>query len=168
MLSVTRKFPFEYAHRLLGHKGKCRFLHGHSGVAEITVVRWDEVKSGITKLDELGMVVDFGVLKEEMGNWIAAYFDHNIILHKDDPLALLFLRDFPPPDEASSRPLDLSQKAIFQRKAPYLMEMNPTSENMALELMSVCGTVLPGYLKTTRIRVHETVNCCAEISDGLA
>ncbi len=163
MLSVTRKFPFEYAHRLLGHQGKCRFLHGHSGVAEITVVRWEEVKSGITKLDELGMVADFGLLKEKMGEWINAYLDHNIILHKEDPLALLFAKDFFLPVEG----INLSQKAIFERKAPYIMEMNPTSENIALELMSVCGTVLPGYLKTTRVRVHETVNCCAEISDGL-
>ncbi len=164
MLSVTRKFPFEYAHRLLGHKGKCRFLHGHSGVAEITVVRWDEVKSGITKLDELGMVADFGLLKEKMGDWIAAYFDHNIILHKDDPLVLMWNKDLSPDYPG----LDVSRKAIFERKAPYVMEMNPTSENMALELMTVCGTVLPGYLKTTRVRVHETSNCCAEISDGLA
>jgi len=44
------------AHYLVGYKGKCATLHGHRWKIEIAV-------SG-TRLDPLGMLVDFGQVKE--------------------------------------------------------------------------------------------------------
>ena len=37
MFSVTREITFCYGHRLMGHGGKCRHLHGHTGRAVITL-----------------------------------------------------------------------------------------------------------------------------------
>lgn len=46
---------FEAAHRLVDYPGKCNRLHGHSWTVEMSV-------SG-DKLDKIGMVADFKVLK---------------------------------------------------------------------------------------------------------
>lgn len=46
MYRVIREFRFCYGHRLMGHAGKCRHLHGHNGKAVImlaaAVQRQDE------------------------------------------------------------------------------------------------------------------------------
>ena len=55
MPTITKKLEFDYGHRVLGHEGKCRHLHGHRGVAEVTVYA--------PSLDNLGRVVDFGAIK---------------------------------------------------------------------------------------------------------
>ena len=84
MLEITKKIEFDYGHRVLGHEGKCCYLHGHRGVAEVTVCAVDD--GGV---DDLGRVVDFGVVKEVIGGWIDEKWDHNFLLHKDDPLCAL-------------------------------------------------------------------------------
>jgi 6-pyruvoyltetrahydropterin/6-carboxytetrahydropterin synthase len=70
MLSVTKIMEFEAAHRLEGHKGKCKNLHGHRYKLECTV--------GIADNYHLfeGMVIDFGDLKETMKEMVDKYFDH--------------------------------------------------------------------------------------------
>src|SRR5207302_7072501 len=55
--SVTRLIGFCYGHRLLNYSGKCRYLHGHNGLLEVTVK-----KKG---LDRLGMVMDFSEIRSE-------------------------------------------------------------------------------------------------------
>ena len=37
MFRVTREIEFCYGHRLLNYAGKCRYLHGHNGIAIITI-----------------------------------------------------------------------------------------------------------------------------------
>lgn len=60
MFEIRVKEEFEAAHRVAGYPGKCDRMHGHSWTVEAVV-------SG-SKLDELGMLVDFkavkGALKE--------------------------------------------------------------------------------------------------------
>jgi 6-pyruvoyltetrahydropterin/6-carboxytetrahydropterin synthase len=46
---------FAAAHALTGHGGDCARLHGHNWVIEVAV--------RCTKLDELGMALDFGALE---------------------------------------------------------------------------------------------------------
>src|SRR5262245_52482042 len=74
----TRKLEFDAGHRVLGHGGKCRHLHGHRYVAEVTCYA--------EELDKLGFVVDFSVIKTVVGDWIDENFDHNMILNPKDPL----------------------------------------------------------------------------------
>lgn len=78
MFRVTKELHFCYGHRLLNYAGKCRFLHGHNGKAVVTV----ETES----LDALGMVIDFSVLKAEIGKWIDDALDHRLLLNEADPI----------------------------------------------------------------------------------
>jgi 6-pyruvoyltetrahydropterin/6-carboxytetrahydropterin synthase len=78
MFRVTKEIHFCYGHRLLNYAGKCRFLHGHNGKAVVTV----ETES----LDALGMVIDFSVLKAEIGKWIDDSLDHRLLLNEADPI----------------------------------------------------------------------------------
>lgn len=77
MYSITREATFEYAHRLLNHPGKCRFIHGHSGKAIVTIRS--------ESLNNNSMVMDFSELKSHM-NEILEKWDHAILLQKGDPL----------------------------------------------------------------------------------
>lgn len=55
MYELTYERTFDAAHRLPGHPGKCQNLHGHT---------WRiRVKVNAEVLNEQGMVVDFGILK---------------------------------------------------------------------------------------------------------
>lgn len=83
MFTVTKEIPFCYGHRLMHHAGKCRHLHGHTARAAITVAA-DE-------LDRQGMVCDFSDVNAAARELIDVQFDHNMLLHRDDP-ALPWLR----------------------------------------------------------------------------
>ena len=78
MFRVSKEIWFCYGHRLLNYNGKCANLHGHNGKAVITLEAM--------RLDDLGMVVDFSLVKQLIGKWIDSYLDHKMILHQDDPL----------------------------------------------------------------------------------
>lgn len=102
MFKVTKYIDFCYGHRLMNYDGKCRHLHGHNGRVEIEIAG--------EKLDERGMVVDFGEIKSVMKRWIDENLDHRMILRKDDP-ALPSLR-------AQCEPF-------------FLTDENPTAETIA-------------------------------------
>jgi 6-pyruvoyltetrahydropterin/6-carboxytetrahydropterin synthase len=72
---------FSAAHRLIGSGGKCESLHGHNFKVEL------EVEG--RQLDDTGMVVDFGVLKDAL-NSVISDLDHR----------------------------DLNEVAAFKRKSP--------------------------------------------------
>jgi 6-pyruvoyltetrahydropterin/6-carboxytetrahydropterin synthase len=61
---------FSSAHQLRGYKGKCENLHGHNYKIEI-YARGRE-------LDNIGLLVDFGELKEAADE-VVAYLDHRNI-----------------------------------------------------------------------------------------
>ena len=102
MYRVTREIHFCYGHRLLDYDGKCRHLHGHNGVAVITL----EARA----LDAKGMLVDFGEIKQKVQRWIDETLDHTMILCRRDPL------------------LPLLQE---HGERVYVMDENPTAENIA-------------------------------------
>ena len=58
MYVVTKRIDFCYGHRLLNYEGKCKYLHGHNGRVEI------ELEG--ERLDDRGMVTDFGDIKRVM------------------------------------------------------------------------------------------------------
>lgn len=70
MFELTVKAEFEAAHYIDGYKGKCQRLHGHNWVVEAVV-------SG-RELDELGMLVDFKVLKSAL-NEVLDELDHRYL-----------------------------------------------------------------------------------------
>ena len=76
MIFATRKLHFDAAHRVMQHESKCKYLHGHRYVVEATFEA--------AQLDDLGRVVDFGVIKERLGQWLDAHWDHATILYQKD------------------------------------------------------------------------------------
>jgi len=78
MYQVCKSFSFDAAHILRGYDGNCARLHGH---------RWEvAVCVEGPELDEIGMLVDFRLIKEAAQRATANY-DHNM------------LNDMPPYDE---------------------------------------------------------------------
>lgn len=102
MFTISRVIEFCYGHRLIGHAGKCRYLHGHNGRAVITLAA--------QSLDGRGMVADFGDIKQVVSAWIDRHLDHRMILHKDDPV-VPYLKQ-------------LGEPVV-------LLDANPTAENIA-------------------------------------
>jgi 6-pyruvoyltetrahydropterin/6-carboxytetrahydropterin synthase len=129
MFCVTRELRFCYGHRLLNYQGKCRYLHGHNGRAVITLEA--------ATLDEQGMVVDFGLLKESVGGWIDEHLDHKLLLHRDDPLLPLL--------QARGEPV-------------YVLADNPTAENIARLIYEI--TAQQGF-PVVEVKLWETDVCFA-------
>ncbi|RYM01743.1 6-carboxytetrahydropterin synthase QueD [Sporolactobacillus sp. THM7-7] len=69
-VAVTKSFTFDAAHNLERYEGKCKNLHGHTYQLEITV-------SGY--LNDIGMAVDFGEIKEMFRENIQAKLDHRYL-----------------------------------------------------------------------------------------
>ena len=70
-IEVTKKFTFEAAHSLPKHDGKCKGVHGHSYILEVTI-SGEIIKDGPKE----GMVMDFGDLKAIVNAEILSKWDH--------------------------------------------------------------------------------------------
>ena len=103
MYTLTVEWAFEAAHRVAGYPGKCDRLHGHNWVVEATVKG--------TELDELGMLVDFKVIKKALKNTLER-FDHRYL----NELAP-FKEGLNPTAENLSRIIfeELEESEVFQR-----------------------------------------------------
>lgn len=87
MWQISKSFDFCYGHRVWAQelnpefsnnkKCSCRHLHGHNGTVTINLEA--------TKLDNQGMVTDFGNLSW-FKTWLKNYVDHKFILDINDPL----------------------------------------------------------------------------------
>ena len=67
MYELTVKGHFDAAHALRGYPGECRKLHGHTWDIEVTVAA--------DQLDEIGIVYDFKLLKQDLNSVLDSY-DH--------------------------------------------------------------------------------------------
>lgn len=141
MVSVTRKIEFCAGHRVVGHEGKCKQLHGHQYTIFVFMV-------SETGLDTLGRVIDFSVIKNRLGKWIDQNWDHGMILFSEDGDAIKAVATIP--DHKS-----------------FLLPANPTAENIGKYLFEeICPMVFTGLdLKVVKIEVHETPNCYATITE---
>jgi 6-pyruvoyltetrahydropterin/6-carboxytetrahydropterin synthase len=129
MFNVSREIDFCYGHRLLNYPGKCRHLHGHNGRLIITLAA-----SG---LDQQGMVLDFSEIKRVVSRWIDDHLDHRMILNRSDPAV--------PVLQGLGEPM-------------YLMDVNPTAENIAALIFEVAAE--RGF-PVLEVRLWETPGCCA-------
>jgi 6-pyruvoyltetrahydropterin/6-carboxytetrahydropterin synthase len=136
----TIAIKFDAGHRIIGHQGHCKYVHGHSYNIEITV--------GSNVLDDLGMVVDFGVLKKICEDWIKENFDHTIILSTED--------------------LELGQAiAKITHQKVYYLDGNPTSENLATffkyEICSKLFKPYEGQFSVTKVKLSESAKSWVEV-----
>jgi 6-pyruvoyltetrahydropterin/6-carboxytetrahydropterin synthase len=74
---ICKTIEIENGHMLSQHPDKCRFPHGHTRRVEIVL----EADS----LDEHGMVCDFKVIKEAVGEYLET-FDHALCMNTSDPM----------------------------------------------------------------------------------
>lgn len=78
-MKITKRFEFSYAHLLPAHQGKCRRLHGHNAILEVTVE--GNVQTGHS---EEGMVIDFGDLRTIVNEEIVDKWDHRFLAKGDE------------------------------------------------------------------------------------
>lgn len=58
MFELSVRGDIASAHFIEGHEGKCKNLHGHTWKIEVTLIN--------DRLNDLGMVADFAVLKRQL------------------------------------------------------------------------------------------------------
>ncbi len=96
LFEVMIERNFSSAHQLRGYKGKCENLHGHNYRVEI-YARGRE-------LDNIGLLVDFGELKDAADE-VVAYLDHRNI------------NELPPFDEELNPSAENLARYILERVA---------------------------------------------------
>ncbi len=140
MVTVERYHDISMGHRVVGHEGKCKHLHGHN--YRITFV----VSTCV--LDQIGRVVDFSVIKSTLCQWLEDNWDHKMVLWEQDEI-FEGLYD-----------LTISESCVY-------VPFNPTAENIAKHLVEVLGpALLPAEVKLVECRVEETRKCSATYAKG--
>jgi 6-pyruvoyltetrahydropterin/6-carboxytetrahydropterin synthase len=142
-MKITRRFEFDAGHRVLNHKSKCRNLHGHRYVLEVTVEGTIIEEEGHSSQ---GMVLDFGDLKEIIREGFIQYMDHAFIVWDEDYSLLDFLRK--------------------EKQKHLCVGFVPTAENLALyakkHLGELLGKATGGRITVSRVRLYETPNNWAD------
>ncbi|MFM8578191.1 MAG: 6-pyruvoyl trahydropterin synthase family protein [Planctomycetaceae bacterium] len=139
-LSLLRSLRFCAGHRLHGHEGQCAFFHGHNYRVDVEVV----ARAGADRVDAVGRVVDFSLIKQRLLGWLDEHWDHAFIVHDADRNGLEAL--------ANVRPSKY-----------FVLPCNPTAENMARYLLEVVSPFVLGDLGVVarRVAVWETDEACA-------
>ena len=140
MITCSRRLEWDSMHRIPLHESKCKAFHGHRYVAEISCAA--------PELDEVGRVIDFGVIKKLVGGWIDTHWDHTAILMEGDP---------DPACQAIAASNATHGRPVYWMKAP------PTAENLVGELATVAQELLQSTgVQVAQIRLWETPNGSAE------
>jgi 6-pyruvoyltetrahydropterin/6-carboxytetrahydropterin synthase len=97
-------------------------------------------------------VVDFGVIKAILCQWLEDKWDHKFLLWVKDPLVSVFF----------DNPGDLLEDVIF-RQSIVIVPFNPTAENMAEHLVNNVGPSLlyDSGVRLVKVVVEETRKCSA-------
>ena len=135
MIEVTRYHDICMGHRVVGHEGKCKNLHGHNYRFYFTVVG--------KELDDVGRVIDFSIIKSSLCCWLEDNWDHRTIIWEKDPLL------------GELRAIDNTVVSV-----PF----NPTAENIGLYLIEVVSkNILPLDVILKTVVVEETRKCSATV-----
>ena len=134
--SCARFLDVDLAHRLLNHPSKCKNLHGHRLRIEVTC--------STLGLDHHGVIIDFGEIKRLIGGWLDKHWDHGAVLNAADK--------------------ELIQLLLKQQNKVYVLDCNPTAENLATHLLREARKLLIdiAHVDVVRVRIWETPNCWAE------
>lgn len=81
-VTVIKEFTFDSAHQLVGHKGKCANLHGHTYKLHVALKGQPNLEKGSS--DE-GFVIDFTDLKKIVKEKIVDRLDHAFIAQGNEP-----------------------------------------------------------------------------------
>ena len=144
---ICKTIEIENGHMLTHHPDKCRFPHGHTRKVEM-VLEADVLDAG-------GMVCDFKIVKDAVGDYLEA-FDHALCMNTQDPMFETF------------------QAAYGDRVIPFA-DTEPTTEVLAKTFFDACKKHLAAYasradaryklapnVRLVRVRVWETSSSWAE------
>lgn len=145
MWQAERYHDISCGHRVVGHEGKCRHLHGHNYRIHFSCRAYD--------LDNVGRVIDFSDMKSKLCMWVEQHWDHKFLVWEEDPL-------FKQLSSTAKLEPDL---AMMYLESIVPVPFNPTAENLAKYLVEVVG---PQQLKGTgirlvQVRIDETRKCSA-------
>ena len=133
-LTASRFHDISCGHRVYGHESACSHLHGHNYRITFTL----EMHDGV---DSVGRVLDFGVIKTLLCDWVERNWDHRFLAWVEDPMGV-----------------QLKELDSTVVRTPF----NPTAENMAAFLVRVVGpSVLPAGVVLAAADVQETRKCSA-------
>ncbi|MEO0527881.1 MAG: 6-carboxytetrahydropterin synthase [Bacteroidota bacterium] len=140
-IRITKQFTFETGHALYGYDGKCKNIHGHSYKLSVTVIG-----TPITDVShvKLGMVIDFGDLKDIVKDEIVEPFDHATVFNKNTPH------------------LELAKELMNRGHKVILADYQPSSENMVMDFAAKIASRLPKNIKLHSLKLRETETAFAE------
>ncbi len=147
---ICKTIEIENGHMLTKHPDKCRFPHGHSRRVEIVLEADD--------LDDHGMVCDFKIVKEAVGEFLDGY-DHALCINTQDPM------------------FETLKNAYGDRVVAFT-DTEPTTEVLAETFFKAFRARLADYarrfptkyplrpgVRLTRVRVWETSSSWAEYEE---
>ncbi|MEI8339958.1 MAG: 6-carboxytetrahydropterin synthase [Verrucomicrobiota bacterium] len=147
---ICKTLEIENGHMLTHHPDKCRFPHGHSRKVEIVI------EAG--ELDANGMVCDFKIVKEAVGEYLET-FDHALCVNTQDPM------------------FDTLKEAYGERVIGF-KDIEPTTEILAKTFFDAIKKHLATYadrpdtryqlrsgVRLVRLRVWETSSSWAEYEE---
>ena len=149
MFRICKTLEIENGHMLARHPDACRFPHGHSRKVEILLEA--------AELDANGMVCDFKIVKDAVGEFLDT-FDHALCMNTEDPM-------YP------------TLKAAFGERVIAFEKTEPTTEVLAKTFFDAIARGLADYAARegtrytlrpevclTSVRVWETSSSWAEYS----
>src|SRR5260363_210792 len=145
MLTITRQLAFDAGHRIPDHQSRCRNLHGHRYVLEITL------QGSVIKTQgapDCGMVMDFAEVKTLAMRHLVEAWDHAFLVYQDDARVRAFLETMP------------EHKTVIINRIP-------TAENLAaIAFERLAGVYDAHYgvnLRLAKVRLYETPHCWADV-----
>lgn len=169
--SVIRSHEICAGHRVVGHESKCRHLHGHNYVFHFKVQprqpqTLEEIAYDLgNKLDQLGRVIDFSVVKSTLCQWLEDNWDHKFLHWEKDNLirGILELVE----DDQTRPPM---VRSVGETNREHLLgsvvslPFNPTAENLAAHMVNVVGPMLLDEhgVELVSCTIEETSKCHVE------
>jgi len=139
-IRVTSEFRFEMAHSLWNYDGPCKNIHGHSYKLYVTVAGKPLKNKSHPKN---GMVIDFSELKKIIEENVINHFDHSIIISSE-----------------AGKPEIKQASKLFDKF--YIVDYQPTCENLLLHITEIIKSKLPGKIKLISVKLRETDTSYAE------
>ena len=144
---ICKTIEIENGHMLSLHPDKCRFPHGHTRRVEFILEAND--------LDSTGMVCDFKIIKDAVGEYVDT-FDHALCMNTNDPMYATL-------------------KAAYGDRVIGFAATEPTTEVLAKMIFDECVKRIAAYrnqkdaryplrngVRLLRVRVWETSSSWAE------
>ena len=151
MITADRYHDISCGHRVVGHEGKCQWLHGHNYRIHFSV-------APDYNLDKIGRVLDFGVIKLRLCEWLERQWDHRFLAWDQDPVMGRIT-------DLAVTPFASPVSDVFTNSIVWV-PFNPTAENMAQYLVEVVGPQQLVDLDCTlrSVVIEETRKCSVTYS----